>query len=280
MNNFQQQQAAKILASYVNSGEFEDIEKAHPIGFINKYGYKKQADGSWKYASKKGNKGGVKENQPTDSNIEQKNSIKTTSSVNDKKKIKVNSHDLMSLSDLHGKEFEVEKELTVNFASGPVKYYHVKDENGKMHEVREDLAELTDSKKKDKEEIYNELDDEKTSVVSALKAGVVSAKNIKNNEIVQAWGDNTSYFLVDDKYIIGGSGDVKSYIGKNLRMKLADDGNRTTRFGSAYMRVGGGQMAYNPHILEERKVTAFANNIDDFVSQLPKGKNFGLYAMK
>lgn len=58
MNTFQQQQAAKMLACYITPEEIQkslednDIEKAHPVGYINKNGYQKQADGKYKYVGK------------------------------------------------------------------------------------------------------------------------------------------------------------------------------------------------------------------------------------
>lgn len=87
------------------------------------------------------------------------------------------------------------------------------------------------------------------------------------------------YFLVDDKYIIGGSGKVQDYIGKNMKMRLTDDGNRTTKFGSVHMKLSYGGTAFNKYNVPQRKVTLFADNIDDFAAQLPKG-SFSLYAMK
>lgn len=50
MNEFHKHRAASILACYSNADDI--IEKAHPVGYINKNGYQKQADGSYKYLGK------------------------------------------------------------------------------------------------------------------------------------------------------------------------------------------------------------------------------------
>ena len=47
MNEFHKHRASGVLACYSNAGEI--IEKATPVGFINKYGKQKQPDGTWKY---------------------------------------------------------------------------------------------------------------------------------------------------------------------------------------------------------------------------------------
>lgn len=58
-----------------------------------------------------------------------------------RKRIKVNSI-MASHSNLHGKTFDVHKESEREFASGKKKYYHIKDEDGDEHEIREDFAEV------------------------------------------------------------------------------------------------------------------------------------------
>lgn len=92
----------------------------------------------------------------------------------------------------------------------------------------------------------------------------VTKKTIKENQFIQCWGDNTAYFLLDNQYIVAGCGQVESYTDDRLKMKLRDDGNGTTGF------------AWDDR---SKKVTVFANHIDDFIKQLPTG-GFELYAMK
>jgi len=68
--------------------------------------------------------------------------------------------------------------------------------------------------------------------VSILKAeNKVLLSKFNQNEFVKVWGDDTSYFLLNDKYIIAGCGNPKEYIkeGKEY-MTLIDDGNKTTKF--------------------------------------------------
>lgn len=58
-----------------------------------------------------------------------------------RKRIKINSP-MASHSNLHGKTFDVEKESEHEFASGKKKYYHIKDDKGNTHEIKEDFAEV------------------------------------------------------------------------------------------------------------------------------------------
>lgn len=57
--------------------------------------------------------------------------------------IKINSYGLQSLSNLHGRSFEVISEKEVFFGSGTKTYYVIEDEGEKI-EVREDFAEVID----------------------------------------------------------------------------------------------------------------------------------------
>lgn len=68
MNTFEKSQAAKMLACYITPEELEDIEKGHPVGYINAHGKQKQADGSWKYVGK--NKATAKQESKPESNPE------------------------------------------------------------------------------------------------------------------------------------------------------------------------------------------------------------------
>src|SRR5690606_15920035 len=76
LTNFQQQQAQKILSMYNNvvgnilekSEDNDELEKAHPVGYINAHGKQKQADGTWKYvgkAKKEDQKVSVKKEKPS-----------------------------------------------------------------------------------------------------------------------------------------------------------------------------------------------------------------------
>ena len=47
-DTFEKSQSAKLLACYLS----EDLEKGHPVGYINAHGKQKQADGSYKYIGK------------------------------------------------------------------------------------------------------------------------------------------------------------------------------------------------------------------------------------
>lgn len=55
-------------------------------------------------------------------------------------KVKINSPNLTSHSSIHGKTLSVEKVTEHDMSTGKVKYLHVKDENGKMHEVAEEFT--------------------------------------------------------------------------------------------------------------------------------------------
>jgi hypothetical protein len=127
----------------------------------------------------------------------------------------------------------------------------------------------------------SKMADTKDSTVSVLRADSVSAKTLLDNEYVAAWGKNTSYFLVDDRFIIAGSGKPEEYIGKDLKMRLVDDGNRTTKFEpGSYNRGSSRRPDYKPNLYsKQRKVSLFASNIEDFVEKLPKGR-YSLYTMK
>lgn len=189
--------------------------------------------------------------------------------------------ELKKLNDEHNKvhdKHHAELKAIHERHSGEIKKLFDEYKSSKNSDSDKKLSDDNNLEQKNKE-LFNSLADEKDPLVYALKAGRVNAKNIKDNEIIQAWGENTAYFLVDDKYIIGGSGKVQDYIGKNLKMRLTDDGNKTTRFGSVSVKYGHGKYGVNKHMAEPRKVTLFANNIDDFAAQLPKG-NYNLYAMK
>ena len=110
------------------------------------------------------------------------------------------------------------------------------------------------------------LTENKLSKIFVIKADKVSSKNLINNEFAQSCGQNTCYMLIDNKYIVAGSGAVEHYIGKNLEVNLFDDGNKTTKFP----RHG---------YTHRSKVNIFANSIQEFAKQLPKG-NYNIYAMK
>src|SRR5690606_28473908 len=58
-----------------------------------------------------------------------------------RKRIKINSP-LSSHSQIHGKTYDVHNESEVEFASGKKKHYHIVDEKGNKHKIREDFAEL------------------------------------------------------------------------------------------------------------------------------------------
>lgn len=128
---------------------------------------------------------------------------------------------------------------------------------------------------------FEKLPETRDTTVSVIKAGNVTAKNMKDNEIVQSWesyGDGHSYFLIDDKYIVSGSGKPEEYIGKDLKMRLVDDGNKTTKFDAGSVKNGRNGWQRNNYS-KQRNVTQFASNLDEFIKKLPKG-TFAMYAMK
>ena len=112
-----------------------------------------------------------------------------------------------------------------------------------------------------------ELVEKMNSKIYVIKADNVSSANLLKNKYVKSWGQNTCYLFVDNKFIVAGSGNVEYYIGKNMQVMLLYDGNKTTKFPRSRFDA----MYSNVNI--------YANNIEDFVKQLPKG-NYKLYAMK
>ena len=55
-----------------------------------------------------------------------------------RKKITIDSP-MASHSQLHGKTYNVDKETEHEFSTGKKKYYHITDEKGNKHEIREDF---------------------------------------------------------------------------------------------------------------------------------------------
>lgn len=114
---------------------------------------------------------------------------------------------------------------------------------------------------------------------------VITRENIINNPIIKFWteigGSDMYFLLVENKYIVAGSGVVSDVIDETEMIKLRDDGNGLTHFVKDYqtIMVDGVEKEIMVDETGPRKVTAYANDIDSFIEQLPKGQ-FGLYAVK
>lgn len=100
-----------------------------------------------------------------------------------RKRIKINSP-MASHSNLHGKTFDVEKESEHEFASGKKKYYHIKDDKGNTHEIKEDFAEVQ------KGESFDLKKSESTSTTIGLSEYNPSTTIGNNPHLVKAFTSN------------------------------------------------------------------------------------------
>jgi len=99
-----------------------------------------------------------------------------------RKKITINSP-MVSHFKLNGKTYEVHKESEHYFASGLKKYYHIKDENGDEHEIKEDFVKKSEDTELQKAHQVLGIDIEKGGVGSGRKKITIDSKMASHSKL-------------------------------------------------------------------------------------------------